>query len=116
PLNFLALVSAPIIELFRTLDLGVADDAVATDPAELLQIREAAALHEFGHPGNETFDHIGSDRLNEHRRGADLRSAAAEEEVAEGVIEVGDAADARKRFVRKGLRHLRHLRQREGED
>ena len=45
----------------------------------------------------------------EHRGGADLGGAAAEEEVVEGVFEGGDAADAGEGFVGERFCELGHL-------
>ena len=71
------------------------------------------ALHRGRHARQQALDHVRTDRVIEHRRRAHLHRAAAEQEVVERVRELGDAADAGKRLVRKRLRQLRHLRQRQ---
>ena len=48
-------------------------------------------------------DDVGTDGVIEHRRGADLHRAAAEQEVVQGVAEIRDAADAGERS-RRGTR------------
>src|SRR5947209_16894948 len=102
-------VSAAVIELLRSLDLRMGDDSIASQSAEIAERCESALLHELGHAGDQRLDYIRADGVIEHRGGANLHGSAAEEEVAEGVIEIRDAADAGERSIRERFRHLRHL-------
>src|SRR5205823_12237754 len=61
-------------------------------------------------------DDIRPDRVIEHGGGADLYGPAAEKEIAQCMLERGDAADSRETLVRKSLCELRHLRKREREN
>ena len=113
------LVAAVIVGGVRPLDPGVRDDPVAAQAPEVLEAFPAAVrvlLQELRHALTELPDHVRADGVIEHRGGADLDRAAAEQEVIERVREVRDAADAREAPVGQSRRHLRHLRERERED
>src|SRR5437763_11321238 len=101
-LLLLRLVPAAVVELLRSLDLRVGDDEVAAQAAEVGQRLPAAlggALEERGHAGGQRLDHVRAYGVIEHGGGAHLHGSASEEEIVEGVIERGDAADAGERAV-----------------
>src|SRR3982751_6633970 len=90
------LVAAVVIGLVGPLDLRVRHDAVAAQAAEVVELLPTARRVLFEkrrHAVDEIANDIRSDRMIEHRGSAYLHGAAAEEEVGERVVEVGDAAD-----------------------
>src|SRR5438309_1322742 len=74
-LLFARLVTAAIIELLRTLDQRMRRHAIATNSAELFEVRVAATLHELAHPREQSFDDVWPDRLIEHGSRSDLRGS-----------------------------------------
>ena len=112
----LGVVTAVVVLAFRAANLRVHDDVAAAHAAEILERRVAALLHELLHALDQVLDHGRADRAIEHRRGADLHRAAAEQHVVERVREGADAADAGERLVGKRLGQLRHLGERLRQD
>ena len=116
PLRF---VPAVVLAGVRAADLRLRDDPVPPQAPEILEGLPAPGrvlVEERGHSVLQRPDHVRADRVVEHRRRAHLHRAAAEEEVVEGVREVGDPADTRERLVRKRVRERRHLREGERQD
>src|SRR5438270_9295022 len=90
------LVAAVVVRVLRPPDLRVGHHALAAQAAEVVETGPPAmrvAVQELAHPGKEALDDAGTDGVVEHGRGADLDRAAAEQEVVQGVRELGDAAD-----------------------
>src|SRR5262249_61261019 len=102
-------VPAAIVLFRRPADLRLRDDAIAADAHEVCHALPALAgvgLEESAEAAGELANHVGADGVIEHRRGAHLHGAAAEEEIIQRVLEGRDAADAREALVGKRLREL----------
>src|SRR4051794_27429972 len=105
-------MTAEILFRLGASDLRMGHDAIAAQAAEVLDAMPApfgVALEEPFQPVQQLANDAGADGVIEHRRGADLHGAAAEQEVVQRVRELSDSTDAGKFAIGKRLSHLRHL-------
>jgi predicted subunit of tRNA(5-methylaminomethyl-2-thiouridylate) methyltransferase len=104
--SLFGLLPAVVVLSVGAANLRVHDDVTAPDAAEILDRRVAALLHELLHAVNQVLDHRRPNGAIEHRRGADLHGAAAQQHVVERVGEGADAADTGERLVGKRVGEL----------
>src|SRR6266542_609882 len=114
------LVTALIFGSVGPPNLRLEHDTIAAGAAEILERMPAfgrlVLLEELAVLLVEPLDDVRTDRVIEHRSCAYLHRSAAEHEVGERLLHVGNAAYSREALIRECLRELRHLREREWKD